>query len=165
MNKEKLIGFDFEGWPIEKMSVKDIIQNIGGHLNKETGMWEIPDSDKLDIYPILLEDDGMGYGVHEQYITEVSFSDDFCSIFRDTAIAHPEVWLEHEVIPGNVIKIDGQDYMLDTVVEKDGDFVFNCRKYDYSEENEMPHIEISKETFEFSVDIIDQNKNTIINGI
>lgn len=82
----KQIGTDFQGWPEMAMTLREILINklglkisenedgyhfISGHLNK----------DILDSYPVILEDDGMGYGINPRYITSVDNE-----VYRDDKI-------------------------------------------------------------------------------
>ena len=72
--EDTTLGFDFQGWPIRKMSLGEIIKDsqIFEH-DDEKGIFYIKDDNPLlKLYPRTLEDDGMGYGVNEKYITEVS---------------------------------------------------------------------------------------------
>ena len=67
----KEIGTDFQGWPINAMTLREIIKELGITYTLDNGD-EIIRSDRkhlLDAYPIILEDDGMGYGVNPRYIT------------------------------------------------------------------------------------------------
>ena len=59
-NKDNIVAFDFQGWPVEKISLETIIEQIGGVYNKKTGNYEIP-KDKLQVTPKIYTDDGMGY--------------------------------------------------------------------------------------------------------
>lgn len=72
MNKSKqIIGVDFQGWPIYKMSYRDILDAIG--FTEVDGKYQISaDASVLDTCPMILDDDGMGYGVNQRYITCVS---------------------------------------------------------------------------------------------
>jgi len=74
--KEDLIYYDFEGWPIFKKNLKELLLSLGG--KQENGKIIFDENDpSMDVYPILLEDDGMAYGVNEQIITEASvFTDE-----------------------------------------------------------------------------------------
>lgn len=64
------IGYDFQGWPMKAMNLREILESIGFKKN-DAGEYSIKSDDPiLDAYPKLLEDDGMAYGVNEQYITE-----------------------------------------------------------------------------------------------
>ena len=84
--KEDIIDFDFQGWPVYKMNIRSILKSLG--FECDGGKWVIDDADPtLDIYPGVLEDDGMGYGVNEQCITSVDvFENDskrYCNVFVD----------------------------------------------------------------------------------
>ena len=66
------------------MNIRSIFKNLG--FECEDGKWIIDDANPtLDIYPCVLEDDGMGYGVNEQCITSVDvFENDgkrYCNVF------------------------------------------------------------------------------------
>lgn len=66
LNKENIIGIDFQGWPIYKLTIRDIIEQFGFQKIKNEGniYWRIEDNNPiLDISPNVLTDDGMGYGV------------------------------------------------------------------------------------------------------
>jgi len=91
-NRENIISFDFQGWPNYKMNIRDIIQKFGATLNKETNKWEIPESEGLDIFPLTMEDDGMGYGVNHKYIISVdNFDKVRCNIFIDKKMSDEEI--------------------------------------------------------------------------
>ena len=84
--EEDIIDYDFQGWPVYKMNIRSILKSLG--FECEGGKWIIDDADPtLDIYPCVLEDDGMGYGVNEQCITSVDvFENDgqrYCNVFVD----------------------------------------------------------------------------------
>ena len=65
------IGTDSQGWPVNAMNLREILKRLGFKENKNS--FSISKKNKLlDAYPCLLEDDGMGYGVNAEYITEVS---------------------------------------------------------------------------------------------
>lgn len=65
------VSEDFEGWPIEIKTLREILTEIG--FKEKDGIFGIEDNDELlDAYPRLLEDDGMAYGVNECYVTEAS---------------------------------------------------------------------------------------------
>lgn len=72
--EDTTLGFDFQGWPIRKMSLGEIIKDsqIFEHDDEKGFFYIKDDSPLLKLYPRTLEDDGMGYGVNEKYITEVS---------------------------------------------------------------------------------------------
>ena len=65
------INLDAQGWPVFKLNLRDILVRLG--LKKENGKLCIDVNDPiLDHYPIVVVDDGMGYGVDENYIIEVN---------------------------------------------------------------------------------------------
>lgn len=80
------INFDSQGWPIYKMNLREILESLGG---KEIDGKIVFDSNSplMDIYPIIVVDDGMGYGVDENYIVEVSADTEveggYITIFRE----------------------------------------------------------------------------------
>jgi hypothetical protein len=61
------IGTDFQGWPINAMTLREILEQLGiMSLDDVTANHPL-----LDAYPVILEDDGMGYGINPKYITTV----------------------------------------------------------------------------------------------
>lgn len=69
MSKIKLY-YDWQGWPVSIMSLKDILIHLG--FEEHDGKLSISaDNELLNCYPRLLENDGMGYGINERFITEV----------------------------------------------------------------------------------------------
>lgn len=68
----KRIGTDFQGWPIYAMTLREILKALGFEEDTETvTLIKSEETNRLlDSYPYLLEDDGMGYGVNGEYITE-----------------------------------------------------------------------------------------------
>lgn len=70
----KGIGEDFQGWPIKAMTLREIIDALDLTYTTDDGM-EVLRSEKTDIlnsYPVVLEDDGMGYGVNPRYVIETN---------------------------------------------------------------------------------------------
>ena len=83
--KEDIIDYDFQGWPVYKMNIRSILKSLG--FECEGGKWIIDDADPtLDIYPCILDDDGMGYGVNEKFITSVDRNEDNINFFIDKEI-------------------------------------------------------------------------------
>ncbi len=68
------IGTDFQGWPVYALTLREILNRLGFEEDTETiTLKKSEEANRLlDSYPQLLEDDGMGYGVNAEYITEVS---------------------------------------------------------------------------------------------
>ena len=66
------IGYDFQGWPMEAHTLREFMEEFLGLEKSENGDYIIKgDNPLLDAYPKTLEDDGMGYGIHPQYVYEV----------------------------------------------------------------------------------------------
>ena len=73
LNKENIIGIDFQGWPIYKLTIRDILEQLGFQKMENEGniYWRIEDNNPiLDISPDVLTDDGMAYGVDLKRIIE-----------------------------------------------------------------------------------------------
>ena len=73
LSKENIIGIDFQGWPIYKLTIRDIIEQLGFQKIENEGniYWRIEDNNPiLDISPDVLTDDGMAYGVDLKRIIE-----------------------------------------------------------------------------------------------
>lgn len=65
---ENIIGFDWQCWPIYKLNLKDILIQLGASI--VDGRIGFDENDPiLDIFPIRLTDDGMGYSPTMEYIT------------------------------------------------------------------------------------------------
>ena len=69
----KQIGTDFQGWPICAMNLGEILKRLGFvEDDKAISLQKNEKTEKLlKSYPRLLTDDGMGYGVNPEYVTEV----------------------------------------------------------------------------------------------
>lgn len=66
----KQIGTDFQGWPINALTLREILQRLG-FIEYLPGEFTIGNLELLDSYPLTLEDDGMAYGIKLMFITEV----------------------------------------------------------------------------------------------
>jgi len=65
----QIIGKDFQGWPVYAKTLREILTELG--FEEKDGKFSIDaNNELLDAYPRLLEDDGMGYGINEEVITE-----------------------------------------------------------------------------------------------
>ena len=82
--KEDIVYYDFQGWPEYKMNLREILIALGGKVEGDTISFDLNDP-LMDIYPRILVDDGMGYGVDENVIVSVSFGPqhDYINIFRE----------------------------------------------------------------------------------
>ena len=71
MKSEKyknIIGIDWQCWPIYKLTLRDILLQLGAKIVDDRIGFNIDDQ-ILNIFPVKLEDDGMGYGINPQFIT------------------------------------------------------------------------------------------------
>ena len=86
----KQIGTDFQGWPINALTLREVLYKLG-FIENSPGEFIIGNLELLDSYPMTLEDDGMAYGIKPMLITEVDneiYEDDKSNInvfnlFRD----------------------------------------------------------------------------------
>lgn len=155
----KVINVDYYGEPETAMSIKDIIKSFGAVYNDQTDKWELANSDKLDICPLLLEDDGMGYGygVNKQYLIEGNFIDDIKQyhFYRDKEIEHIDICESVGVYPSSIIKSDDDtEYVVFNVVKLNDNYVFQCYEYDFNGMSEHKKMNI----VEFSIDEVKQMK-------
>lgn len=74
-NGKDIITYDFQGWPIYKLNLRDILKQLGAVTRGKTIGFNVANP-ILDVYPIVLEDDGMAYGVHPGYLTEIDVKQD-----------------------------------------------------------------------------------------
>lgn len=123
MKNKNIIGFDFQGWPIEKISLETIIERLGGVYNEQTGNYEIP-KDELQVYPKVYTDDGMGYGAMGWYVTDIDYSDnDICNIWIEGEDININTYLEDGTQPGmTVTDMNGNCYALETFVNQTGKY-------------------------------------------
>lgn len=82
--KEDIVYYDFQGWPEYKMNLREVLMALGGKVEDDTISFDLKDP-LMDVYPRILTDDGMGYGVDENVIVSVSFGSqrDYINIFRE----------------------------------------------------------------------------------
>lgn len=65
--------FDFEGWLIPHITLRNVIKKLGFEYNEIQKKWSISDKNPiLDSYPTIFQDDGMGYGANSGKLSEVS---------------------------------------------------------------------------------------------
>lgn len=67
-----LLGFDWQGWPIYAETLKEILVSLGFEDDGEKMFLKHNKENDalLESFPLLLTDDGMGYGVNEEFICE-----------------------------------------------------------------------------------------------
>ena len=92
MKENDVIYFDFQGWPVYRLTLEDIIKNSGLFTyDPDKKVYYIKaDDPRLGIYPTTLEDDGMGYGVNEKFVTECSYVPVENSKDRINVFIHPK---------------------------------------------------------------------------
>ena len=119
--KENIINFDFQGWPEFKMSIKDIIERVGGKLNEETNKWEIPNKDWMVQCPTILHDDGMGCGTNPEYIVDIHVDNisQTCNIWADKKLDNVELYAETGFYPGAFFKIGDKEYCINEICYAD----------------------------------------------
>ena len=81
---EDIVCYDFQGWPEYKMNLREILLALGGQ--QDGNFIKFPSNTPLmDIYPRILVDDGMGYGVDENVIVSVDIDPqaEYINIFRE----------------------------------------------------------------------------------
>lgn len=81
---EDIVCYDFQGWPEYKMTLREILLALGGQHDGD--FIKFPsDAPLMDVYPRILVDDGMGYGVDENVIVSVDINPQnrFINIFRE----------------------------------------------------------------------------------
>ena len=64
--------FDFQGWLIPNLTLRQILEKIGFVYDNETNILYIDnDNTLLDKCPNVIEDDGMGYGAKTRKVTHI----------------------------------------------------------------------------------------------
>lgn len=81
---EDIVCYDFQGWPEYKMNLREILLALGGQQDGNFIKFA-SDAPLMDIYPRILVDDGMGYGVDENVIVSVDIDpqNEYINIFRE----------------------------------------------------------------------------------
>ena len=109
---------DFQGWPVKAHTLREILLSLGFEEDSETiTLIKGEENMKLlDSYPHLLEDDGMGYGVNEEYITEVDNN------IYETDIVGEKInvfnMFREKVIPEEVNKIREEEKEIEERLKK-----------------------------------------------
>lgn len=81
---EDIVCYDFQGWPEYKMNLREILLALGGQQDGNFIKFA-SDAPLMDIYPRILLDDGIGYGVDENIIVSVDIDpqNEYINIFRE----------------------------------------------------------------------------------
>ena len=85
MNRiEDIVCYDFQGWPEYMMNLREVLMALGGKVDGDMISFDLNDP-LLGVYPRILVDDGMGYGVDENVIVSVDVdrSESIINIFRE----------------------------------------------------------------------------------
>ena len=85
MNRiEDIVYYDFQGWPEYKMNLREVLVALGGKVEGNIISFDLNDP-LMAVYPRILVDDGMGYGVDENVIVSVDADKDnsYINIFRE----------------------------------------------------------------------------------
>jgi hypothetical protein len=69
----KEICTDFQGWPEYAQTLREVLLSLGFEEDDKTiTLVKSEETNKLlDAYPRILHDDGMGYGIHQGFVTVV----------------------------------------------------------------------------------------------
>lgn len=69
--RDHLIGYEYSGWPIFKLTLREILISLGATV--ENGKLSFDENNPiLDVCPKTYEDDGMGYGFNECNVISAS---------------------------------------------------------------------------------------------
>lgn len=134
---ERIIGFDQQGWPIRKATLGEMLESIGFRKSDRNGeaYYEMKaDSPIFDVYPMVLEDDGMGYGVNERFITDSEIGDDasgnpYFNIFAEKATPNIDMWYDNFILPFTKIEYKGNEVVLVEAINTKWDRFFLGRIY------------------------------------
>ena len=80
--REDLIEYDFQGWPVFRMNLKEILLALGGTIEGDKLSFDVRNP-IMATYPRILMDDGMGYGVDESAVVSVNANEEYINIFRE----------------------------------------------------------------------------------
>lgn len=130
---KNIINYDAQGFPIHKISLKDIISTFMNYNPVDKAYWIKEDDPKLQLFPRVLENDGMGYGINEKKICSFSFvNDTYINVFVETSLPENKIvlWERSQFYPGIWTKGEGTSkYFIKDIEEKDGQLVYICDKY------------------------------------
>lgn len=92
MNTDKLISYEpVGGWPIYKLDFLTILKDLGACDDGEYIKFR-KDNPLLKLCPCRLIDDGMGYGIEEQWITEVNTDrETYINVFTEPELSETKL--------------------------------------------------------------------------
>lgn len=133
----RIIGFDFQGWPVRKITLGEMLESIGFRKAERGGeeYYEMrADSPIFDVYPTVLEDDGIGYGVNERFITDSCVGDGvgrkpYFNIFAEKEIQNKDMWYDNFILPFTKIEYNGHEVTLIEAINIEGKRLFLGRIY------------------------------------
>ena len=135
-SKDKIIGFEVQGWPYFKQNVRDVLIGIGCSYDEDTNTWQISyDDPRLNEDVHLYFDDGMGYGVNEHFITSVNsniaderINSTYCNMFIEKPLENLELWQKEKFFPHADVKQNGKKQCLTImdITEKDNKLYYIC---------------------------------------
>lgn len=68
----KQIRTDFQGWPVNALTLKEIFEILGLKIDDNNGSISgYIDEKLLNSYPKVFEDDGMAYGVNPRFVSVI----------------------------------------------------------------------------------------------
>lgn len=148
-NKDRIINFDSQGFPLEEQTLKDIIEQICSYDEKTNRYYIDADDKTLNIVPRVLEDDGMGYGVNEKHIISFSVNKDYETPYANAFIEKPleniDMWLEGKFFYGCFVRKGRTLYITrDIRKTENGTFEYLCERMKKEES-----IWISEDKLEF----------------
>lgn len=93
IDEDKLISYEIMGeWPIYKLTLREILSRLGA-FETPNGIFGFDSANPiLDICPCRLTDDGMGYGVNEEWIIDAdSDNKNYINIFTEKELPQKEL--------------------------------------------------------------------------
>lgn len=150
-----IINFDTEGWPLSKVSISDMLEHLGGKLNKDTNTWEIPNDPHFDsIYPRTLEDDGMGYSVNEMYVVDIdpNLNEGYCNIWVERQLDNAQSYLELLTYPGEYWWLNDKTWCIADILGEGDKRIVVMYEVKYNEDTKcnMPDTKNGKAEFLFT---------------
>lgn len=116
-NREALVDYNFQGWPVFKMNLREVLLALGGRPEGNLIVFD-EGSTLMSAYPRVLMDDGMGYGVDDSAVVAISVfaSDGIVNIFRETLPSEErqaelfKQWDESKRFAEEIIRRDLKDF-------------------------------------------------------
>lgn len=141
-----IINFDSQGWPILKMSLKDIIATFMNYNPDDKAYWIKEDDPRLELFPRVLEDDGMGYGVNEKKICSFDIiNDQYVNVFVEKELENIELWKKCKFCKADVVRDnEGNTYYIENIKEENGKLYLICIESRLTPAGIMKHYLVTK---------------------